>query len=72
MATDAASAPFSAVPQPDARARLWALGGVVLVGAGALAVLALHVLAPEVDPVRRTVSQYALGPWKPVFDAGVI
>jgi Protein of unknown function (DUF998) len=72
VATDAASAPFSAAPQPDARARLWALGGVVLVGAGALAVLALHVLAPEVDPVRRTVSQYALGPWKPVFDAGVL
>jgi hypothetical protein len=72
VATDAASAPFSAVAQPDARARLWALGGGVLVGAGALAVLALHVLAPEVDPVRRTVSQYALGPWKPVFDAGLL
>jgi Protein of unknown function (DUF998) len=53
-------------------ARGWALGGVALIIAGASAVLALHVLAPEVDPIRRTVSQYALGPWKPVFDAGVL
>ena len=34
--------------------------------------LALHLVAPDVDPVRRTISQYALGPWKPVFDAGVL
>ena len=26
----------------------------------------------RIDPVRRTLSQYALGPWKPVFDAGVL
>jgi len=58
---------------PAARAaRAWALGGLALIAAGAVAVLALHVVAPEVDPVRRTVSQYALGPWKPVFDAGVL
>ena len=56
----------------DGRARLGALSGSALVAAGALAVLVLHGLAPEVDPVRRTVSQYALGPWKPVFDAGVL
>jgi hypothetical protein len=46
--------------------------GVLLVGAGVVAVLALHVLAPEVAPLRRTLSQYALGPWKPAFDAGVL
>ena len=35
--------------------------------------LALHVVTlEEIDPVRRTLSQYALGPWKPVFDAGVL
>jgi hypothetical protein len=56
----------------DSAARLSAQAGLVLVAAGAVAVLALHALAPEVDPVRRTVSQYALGPWKPVFDAGVL
>ena len=59
------------VPAP-ARARAWALSGTVLVAAGVAAVLALHLVAPEIDPVRRTISQYALGPWKPVFDAGVL
>ena len=55
-----------------ARARAWALSGTALVAAGVAAVLALHLVAPEIDPVRRTISQYALGPWKPVFDAGVL
>jgi hypothetical protein len=51
----------------------WASGGTALIVAGVATVLALHVLAlDEVDPVRRTLSQYALGPWKPVFDAGVL
>ena len=53
-------------------ARAWASGGVLLVVAGVVAVLALHVLAPEVAPIRRTLSQYALGPWKSTFDAGVL
>jgi hypothetical protein len=53
-------------------ARGWALSGVAFVGAGVAIVLALHVLAPDVDPIRRTLSQYALGPWKPAFDAGVL
>ena len=57
---------------PARSARSWALSGAALVVAGAVVVLALHVLAPENDPVRRTLSQYALGPWKPVFDAGVL
>ena len=48
------------------------LSGAALVVAGVATVLALHVLAPEVDPIRRTLSQYALGPWKPAFDAGVL
>jgi Protein of unknown function (DUF998) len=59
-------------PAPTRVARGAAVLGVLLVGAGAGAVLALHVLAPEVAPLRRTLSQYALGPWKPAFDAGVI
>jgi uncharacterized protein DUF998 len=50
----------------------WAVAGTALVVAGSAVVLALHVLAPENDPVRRTLSQYALGPWKPAFDAGVL
>ena len=60
-------------PIRSAAARTWALSGTALIAAGVLAVLALHVVAlEEVDPVRRTLSQYALGPWKPVFDAGVL
>jgi hypothetical protein len=75
MTADAPASP--SIPSPGITlaapaARAWALSGLALVAAGSLAVLALHVLAPEVDPVRRTVSQYALGPWKPVFDAGVL
>jgi hypothetical protein len=63
------------VPAPTrtAGARTWALAGTALIVAGVVAVLALHVVTlEEVDPVRRTLSQYALGPWKPVFDAGVL
>jgi Protein of unknown function (DUF998) len=58
------------LPARDARG--WALSGATLVAAGIVVVLALHLLAPENDPVRRTLSQYALGPWKPAFDAGVL
>jgi hypothetical protein len=60
-------------PIRSAAARTWALSGTALIAAGVVAVLALHVVAlEEVDPVRRTLSQYALGPWKAVFDAGVL
>ena len=60
-------------PARTAGARTWALTGVALIVAGVVAVLALHVVTfDEIDPVRRTLSQYALGPWKPVFDAGVL
>jgi hypothetical protein len=65
--------PVTTVPvAPTATARTWALSGAALVGAGVVVMLALHVLAPEVAPLRRTLSQYALGPWKPLFDAGVL
>ena len=59
-------------PIRSTAARPWALSGTALVAAGVLAVLALHVVAVDVDPVRRTLSQYALGPWKAVFDAAVL
>ena len=60
-------------PVPTRTARTWALTGVALIVAGVVAVLALHVVTfDEINPVRRTLSQYALGPWKPVFDAGVL
>ena len=57
---------------PTRPARAWALSGTVLVATGVLGVLGLHVVAVEVDPLRRTLSQYALGPWKRLFDAGVL
>jgi hypothetical protein len=60
-------------PSRYAGARTWALTGTALIGVGVVAILALHVVTvEEIDPVRRTLSQYALGPWKPVFDAGVL
>jgi hypothetical protein len=60
-------------PARSAGARTWALAGTVLIAAGVVAVLALHVVTfDEINPVRRTLSQYALGSWKPVFDAGVL
>lgn len=59
-------------PTRPTGARSWALSGTALVAAGVVAVLGLHVVAAEIDPVRRPLSQYALGPWKPVFDAGVL
>lgn len=61
----------TAVPRTRAAHR-WAQAGIALLTAGVATVLALHVLAPEVEPLRRTLSQYALGPWKPYFDAGVL
>ena len=45
-----------------------AMAGTALVAAGSVVVLALHVLAPGVlDSVRRTLSQYAPGPWEAFF-----
>lgn len=50
---------------------LASLGSMV---AGVVLMLALHVLPPtnEISPVRRTLSQYALGPNKWVFDLAVL
>ena len=52
-------------PTRPTGARPWALSGTALVAAGVLAVLGLHVVAVDVDPVRRTLSQYALGRGSP-------
>lgn len=53
-----------------------ALALVGLVGAGLSAVLVglLHVIVDpaDVDPVRRTISEYALGEYRVLFDAGVL
>ncbi|MFC4003132.1 DUF998 domain-containing protein [Prauserella oleivorans] len=57
-----------------------AKGGTLAAAAGLAAVLAgsvlmglLHVgTVDEVDPVRRTISEYALGPGKWVFDTAVL
>jgi len=49
-------------------------GGLAALVAGVVLILALHVVPPtsEISPVRRTLSQYALGPGKLVFDVGVL
>lgn len=51
-----------------------ALASVVALVAGTVLMLALHVVPPtsEINPVRRTISEYALGPSKWVFDAAVL
>jgi hypothetical protein len=49
-----------------------ALAGMAGAALAVLLVGGLHLVAPEVNPVRRTISEYALGPYKPVFDAGVL
>jgi len=42
--------------------------------AGVVLMLALHVMPPtnEINPLRRTISQYALGPNKWIFDVAVL
>lgn len=51
-----------------------ALAGVIAMVAGVVLLLALHVVPPtsEINPVRRTISEYALSDRKWVFDAGVL
>lgn len=64
--------PGMAAPDPGVTRVLAALG---LVGAGLAVVLVglLHVVAAEqVNPVRRTISEYALGGSGWMFDAGVL
>ena len=50
---------------------LASLGALAL---GVVLMLTLHVVPPtnEINPVRRTISQYALGPTKWVFDVAVL
>jgi hypothetical protein len=61
------------VPDLDhARSRTWARLGLVGIGLSVLLVGTLHVVATEVDPVRRTISEYALGDHRWLFDTGVL
>ncbi|MDT7558237.1 MAG: hypothetical protein QOI68_2707, partial [Pseudonocardiales bacterium] len=48
--------------------------GVGLLSLGSLLVLLLHVLPPsnQIDPMTRTISQYALGTNGWMFDVGVL
>jgi hypothetical protein len=61
------------VPALDhARTRIFATLGLVGVGLAILFIGALHVVAPDVSPVRRTISEYALGEYRWAFDTGVL
>jgi hypothetical protein len=61
------------VPALDhARTRTFATFGLVGVGFSVLFVGALHVVATDVSPVRRTISEYALGEYRWLFDTGVL
>ncbi|HEV7649237.1 MAG TPA: DUF998 domain-containing protein [Actinophytocola sp.] len=48
--------------------------GLCALAAGVVLILALHVMPPtnEISPLRRTLSQYALGPGKWIFDVAVL
>ena len=58
---------------PSTVARLLPRAGAVLVEAGALGVLVLHLLPPtsDISPLRRTLSEYALTDLAWVFDVSV-
>lgn len=61
------------MPERDhARTRTFARLGLVGVGLAVVLVGALHVVATEVSPVSRTISEYALGEHRVMFDAGVL
>ncbi|MGE3289594.1 MAG: DUF998 domain-containing protein [Pseudonocardia sp.] len=64
----------AAAVAPGARAAVLAMGGMAAAVLAALLVGSLHVIVgpDEVDPVRRTISEYALGDHKAMFDAGVL
>lgn len=59
---------------PAARTAALALAGIVGAALSAVLVGMLHVIVgpDEVDPVRRTISEYALGDHKALFDTGVL
>jgi uncharacterized membrane protein YozB (DUF420 family) len=55
------------------RVRLLAALGISGAGVAVVLVGLLHVLAAgQVDPVRRTISEYALGTYQTLFDVGVL
>jgi hypothetical protein len=61
------------VPAVDhARTRTFATLGLAGVGLSVLLIGVLHVVATDVSPVRRTISEYALGEYRWVFDTGVL
>lgn len=66
------------LPSPGTRtgtpvpARTLALAGIAAVALCLVLVGVLHAVAPEVNPVRRTISEYALGEYRVLFDAGVL
>jgi hypothetical protein len=51
---------------------MFATLGLFGVGLSVVLVGLLHVVAVEVNPVRRTISEYALGDHRLMFDAGVL
>ncbi|GAA2905290.1 hypothetical protein GCM10010472_74400 [Pseudonocardia halophobica] len=57
----------------DTVGRAFALAGLVGAGIAVVLILGLTLAVSRVDPVRRTISEYALHPdLKPVFDVGVL
>jgi Protein of unknown function (DUF998) len=55
------------------RVRLLAATGIGGAGVAVVLVGLLHVLAADqVNPIRRTISEYALGVYRPMFDIGVL
>lgn len=61
------------VPRP-APFRVLPIAGVAAAGLGAALILLLHVIPPSdrVNPLTRTISEYALGPNGWMFDIGVL
>lgn len=55
-----------------ARTRAFAMSGLVGLGLSVVLVGALHAVATDVSPVRRTISEYALGEYRWLFDTGVL
>lgn len=65
---------IGAVPLPSARTAGLAAAGLVGATLSVVLVGLLHVVVgpDQVDPVRRTISEYALGEYRLLFDAGVL
>ena len=61
--------PVRAAPGVD---RALAAAGVVLVVVASGLIAVLHLVAPELSPVWSMISDYALGPYRPLFDVAVL